>query len=334
MPLSRESFAVVPMDFSDPKGLAASLRLAFANREEQDRELTVQEILERDTRNVAAFPMEKSDFDGSFIALRGTTLLGALFSQLRPDGTITLCPPSVSEECGLIVEEIELVRRSLFERFDHYCTENGIPAAIVFCEQDSEDENRELLESGFEPLSELLQLVAEQRCFPIEPGRNDLIFVSCDERLKEIDQSRLNRELYDLAERTYAETLDFPRLNGLMAIEKIFQAYREEGDFRDDLWFFIYRQEHEKRKEVGLLLLTDQLHAMQLNLTYMGLVPEERGRKLGSQLVQYTLWKARSLARRWVLVSLDGANAPALHSYLRNGFRHWTRKTLFVKFYA
>ena len=286
------------IDAVPPNSLPAALALAFDDLAPEERLHRVQTVC------------EQPNAPGLFAAIRGDGIIGAVYSQLRPDKTLLLWPP------GLVSPD-DAIRTALYRQIDRYAEETGASPIIAFAENRPQEE---LEAAGFEYVSEMLSLVADEITFPMEWNSGRLSFTSGP-----LETSF--EKMAPLFERTFEKTSDFPRLVGIAPPSSILQSYREDSGFRPELWFHIL----ENKQEIGCLILADHAEFGQLELVYMGLLPEHRGKRFAVQIVQFTLWIARQLGRRMVAVSVDAQNPAAVKAYLRCGFRQWNRKSLYVK---
>ncbi len=301
--------------------LEETLRLAFHALGPEERNIRVQGLLELHAQGKLAL-------DGIFCVRRDAQLLGAMFSQARDEKTVLIWPP------GIVAGEEPRIRTLLYERMNRHLEQIGAEIAIVFVENGESSADVDLENAGFRHLSDLLYLVAEETVFPMEPGRSLLAFVplACAELPEpgEIDiPNKAFREMTELVGRTYEGTRDFPELCGVVPTEEILRGYQFEGVVRPELWFSV----RFEGKNIGSLILTDQPDMQHLELTYMGIVPEERGKRYAQAIVQYALYTARRLNRRLLIVSVDAQNEAALRAYLRSGFQVWDKKRLFVRFF-
>ncbi|MCL2303852.1 MAG: MtaA/CmuA family methyltransferase [Planctomycetaceae bacterium] len=279
-----------------------SLSLAFADLAPQERELRIETV----SRQQAA--------PGLFTVTRNAKIVGAVYSELRSDKTLLLWPP------GTLEENTE-VRSALYRRIDLYAEETGADPIIAFVE----DRPREELEqAGFEYVSNILTLIADEVSFPMVvdsegdsgrlsfvTGQNDTIF----------------EDMTPLFERTFEQTNDFPTLVGVTPTAEVLRSYQTGAGYRPELWFFA---QHDT-ENVGCLILADHPEFGQLELLYLGILPEHRGRKYSYAFVQHAQRIARRLGRRMVTVAVDSQNQAALRVYIRCGFRQWSKKSLFLK---
>lgn len=315
------------IDTVDSYALPAALGIAFASFSETERRSQIECVL-----NQYGGEQIKSGIPGIFVAKwknrKYPEICGAVCTQFRPDGTLLIWSAGIAPDFSRNLSQAAGIRKALYEEVDRYAREISAKILILFTENRDSELERELEELKFENLTDLLQLVAQENVFPMECGRNSLRFIPYSGEMLRIGEEKAFCEMVNLLESTYENTRDFPRLTGIVPTESILNGYKSEGEYRPDLWFFVRCEE----KNIGSLILTDRIVEHQLNLTYMGIVPEERRKGFGPQIVQFVLWKARQLRRNWVLVSVDAKNPGAFRSYQKNGFQIWNRKTLFVRF--
>ncbi len=143
-----------------------------------------------------------------------------------------------------------------------------------------------------------------------------------------------------LVERTYVHTLDCPLLSQFQTTAATLDGYRASPVFSPDLWF---EAELVPATTVGCLVLARHgkrylddressacetasesvqvaASCRVLEVVYMGVVPEHRGRGFGAQLVRHTIELAREAGCESVILAVDSKNSPARASYEAAGF--------------
>lgn len=140
-----------------------------------------------------------------------------------------------------------------------------------------------------------------------------------------VDSPTAWARLASVVERTYISSLDCPEVSDLRNPEDTLTAYRLAGTWRADLWFLLRSRE----QEIGCLLLADRPADNCVELVYMGLVPEQRGQKLGRYLVEKAKGVTRELARSRLVAAVDIRNWPAIRVYEQAGFRSVARADVF-----
>jgi mycothiol synthase len=136
-----------------------------------------------------------------------------------------------------------------------------------------------------------------------------------------------HQRLASTIERTYRGSLDCPLVDGLRPIESVLAGYRGAGESWPWGWFLL----REQGQDVGCLLLADHPRQAQLEIVYLGVVPEVRGRGLGRKLALAAISSARLVGRERVVLAVDAANEPAVSAYRRVGFVAWDERALWIK---
>ncbi|MCL2347498.1 MAG: GNAT family N-acetyltransferase [Planctomycetaceae bacterium] len=300
------------------------LELLFRHLESEERKARVTQLL-ANYEHAAALsssvrfpvndcPANDVNMNSFFHWTRENEIVGGLLTMLRPDGTVLALLPVIAPQ-----EPFQTLRLTFGKLLDYSVSVNARLIMILVDSQQSSDLSL-MEEFGFQKVSELMNMSAEQSVFPeiMTPGRL---------RFRPYTDDCWN-EMVALVERTYEKTLDFPRLSGLVPTSEILRGYRESHPFEPSLWFFIEFQ----RQTIGALLLTQLERAEHLELTYVGLLPEFRGRHFAHEIVRYAQSIARKRQCQFLLVSVDSGNTPALATYVRLRFHVYDRKEIFVRF--
>jgi ribosomal protein S18 acetylase RimI-like enzyme len=182
--------------------------------------------------------------------------------------------------------------------------------------------NSELSDAGFHERVDLdvyLRDLREEAPLP-ESG---------DERLTWADESSIPTEaLENLVAATYEGSLDCPMLNGKRTVSDVLAGYRAEGQRDESLWQVL----REGERPVGCLFMADHPETDSIELLYLGVRPEERGRGLGAAVVQQAIALGRNRGRTVLALSADANNRPAGEIYRSLGFRRLDRREVFLKF--
>jgi GNAT superfamily N-acetyltransferase len=177
----------------------------------------------------------------------------------------------------------------------------------------------ELLETaGFNQIADLVYLVSLGSAFPNAEPVSKLTYAPYD-RAK-------HPRLINIIERTYQGTLDCPSLNGLRPVEDVVAGYHPPEQHAADLWSLVA----VGGADVGCLLLGAHAEQGNLEIVYVGVVPEQRGHGYGLEMVRRAQWIARSRGFARVVLAVDAANEPALRVYASAGFTAWDRRTVWV----
>jgi RimJ/RimL family protein N-acetyltransferase len=283
---------------------AAALELVFAHAAPEERR-------QRLARLLAESP--SSPLPGLFVGYRGGELVAAALVQVQPGGTAVLSPPRA---CGHQPAE---TARELLSAVVAELARDGVQWVQSLLETDQGPDARLLIESGFRHVSNLLYLVSTKGSFPASEPRDGLEFFAYT--------PQEHQRLSDIVERTYADSLDFPQVDGTRRIEDILTGYRATGVFDPARWMIVRRQ----GVDVGCLLLAEHPSTNHWELIYMGLVPEGRGRGFGVAIARYAQWLTRQADRARLVLGVDAANAPAIAVYAAAGFVAWDHRSVFMR---
>ena len=124
-------------------------------------------------------------------------------------------------------------------------------------------------------------------------------------------------ELLEALERTYTETLDCPELCGLRETRDVIASHRSSGSFDPAYWWLI----DVDREPLGAMLFNPNPEQDAVELVYMGIAPEIRGRGIAGRALRYAMSKCAARNERLISCAVDTRNAPARALYEKHGFR-------------
>jgi ribosomal protein S18 acetylase RimI-like enzyme len=238
-------------------------------------------------------------------------LLGAVWAQPQAGGVVAIWPPQWNNVRAPKPDPLLTALLTSLVRAGFRVAQSLLPDATV-------PEATSLLGCGFQIAAELHYLSAA--------ARSDL-----PRRFKTLHFTPYAPERRDdlaaVIGRTYEGSLDCPILEGMRPVTDVLDEYEAVGAHRPELWLFAEADEGA----VGCLLLADHAEQDQLELLYMGLVPEVRGRGWGEELAREALRQAARQRRSRVVAAVDGKNVPAVELYRRNGYETWDKRTALVK---
>jgi ribosomal protein S18 acetylase RimI-like enzyme len=252
-----------------------------------------------------------------YVALCDGAVCGAAWGQLQPGNTAILWPPQFSPgaDTSAALPLVEGVVRELDAM--------GIGMTQVLLPEDDIATAPAIQSAGFRHLADLLYLTCEAASFPAaRPPAGPIEF-------EPYDASQRSR-LMGLVERTYEGTQDCAALGAARQMEDVIDGYEATGQFRPANWLLV----RAEGQDAGVLLLADHLALGHLELLYMGLVPQFRGRGWGERVTRHAQWLARCAKAERIVLAVDATNAPALAMYRNAGFVVWDQRTVFVRFPA
>lgn len=271
---------------------------------------------------------------GLFVAESQGRLVGAASFSHSPGRLGSVRPPVWLDAAG------EVVRDSLFRKIEELAREAQVTTQFVSrpTEASAGDpdpyrfpfdgriwrraSDAELADAGFHERVELDVYLRDLR--------EEIPATDVNERQwSRADESSIPTDaLENLVAATYEGSLDCPMLNGKRSVSDVLAGYRAEGQGDESLWQVL----REGERPVGCLFMADHPETDSIELLYLGVRPEERGRGLGSAVVQQAIALGRHRGRTMLALSADANNRPAGEIYRSLGFQRIDRREVFLKF--
>ncbi|MCP4247265.1 MAG: GNAT family N-acetyltransferase [bacterium] len=121
---------------------------------------------------------------------------------------------------------------------------------------------------------------------------------------------------------TYRDSLDCPRLAGIRRVEDVLATHQATGVVDPQLWEVALIN----GQPVGILLLAGVHERPMLEVVYMGVAPEARGRGVGDAIMARAVERTRQGDGRSLTLAVDSTNRPARDLYDRWSFRELDRR--------
>lgn len=284
----------------------AALALLFG-REENSREQV--------TESLAAEKRGELSLAGLIVAEEAGHKVGAGLFAPQPGRVAFVWPPEASRDHPRQKE----IRRTLLGEIGRRLDELKICLGQAVLDPRAWKTRAEFEEAGFSHLTDLHYMIRPADSLgPVEDSDSSLEFDS----FQETNAERFARVL----ERTYIGTLDCPELDGLRTPEEALAGHQAAGQFDPVRWRLFRRD----GRDVGLVLVNEHPDREMLELVYLGVVPEARGRGWGRSLGQRAIDLARRENRSLVL-GVDRRNHLARKIYDRLGFLDLTRQSVHIR---
>jgi len=133
--------------------------------------------------------------------------------------------------------------------------------------------------------------------------------------------------LLEALERTYEDTLDCPALCGLREIHDVLESHRATGRHDPKLWWMVWFES----RPLGAMLFNPCPDQGTIELVYLGLSPELRGKGIASRLLGFGLHRLSNRREPEVTCAVDLQNQPALRLYSRHGFTTSVQRLALVR---
>ena len=273
-------------------------------------------ITDDNVREVLAFATERGiDLELLWIAeLSGKPVLAAL-PVISPGRTALMfaSPPPAHADDTVLAQVIDAVCAALAAKH--------VQMAQVLLDPADEVMKRIYTAVHFDLMAELIYLQGAPHfdaAPPVLPPH--FRWVHYSERTHELFQQTI------LA--SYQQSLDCPALNGLRSMEDVIDGHKASGQFDPNHWSLLCQGE----RPMGVLLLASSGSQESLvELVYLGLVPEARGRKLGEILVRQAMATVAAEKHQRLSLAVDANNVPALKLYYRHGMNRVATKLALMR---
>ena len=155
-------------------------------------------------------------------------------------------------------------------------------------------------------------------------------------------RAQIDAWLGEALERSYVDTQDCPELCGMRAMTDVLDSHRCVGVLDPSQWWLVF---DEQKRAMACLMLSACPDLDSVELVYLGLAPEVRGRGLGSMLLTFGLRRlydgpmastpgtggTRIAGTGGVTCAVDARNAPAMKLYRRAGFERFGVRVPYVR---
>jgi ribosomal protein S18 acetylase RimI-like enzyme len=251
---------------------------------------------------------EHAGFSGLLIAKRAEHIIATTWVQFTPGSAAVVWPPMLE---GPAARELMIAAADLLEK------RQTALAQILFAATDPIDEPV-LVAGGFRRLANLAYLTLERENFP-HRAETSLHF--------EPHADQYPERLGSVIARSYQASLDCPELNDLRTPSEVIAGYKIQGQFTSENWFLV----SEDGMDVGCLILARHPPGDHVELVYMGVVPEVRGRGYGEEIVRFAVEQTRASKAKRLVLAVDERNTLAMQMYRRIGFVMWERRTVYTR---
>jgi ribosomal protein S18 acetylase RimI-like enzyme len=126
--------------------------------------------------------------------------------------------------------------------------------------------------------------------------------------------------------RTYEQSRDCPEVSGVRTAGEIIDGHRADASQNAEHWWLAFDGE----QPAGVLLANESAEWESLEVSYVGVVPEARGRGLGRQLMLKAILTAQSAQLTQMTLCVDSRNTPAIALYRSLGFQRYDERAVYI----
>jgi ribosomal protein S18 acetylase RimI-like enzyme len=125
---------------------------------------------------------------------------------------------------------------------------------------------------------------------------------------------------------TYEESQDCPEVNGVRELPEILEGHRAQGNYNPRRWWLV----REGDQPVGVLLLAEVPDWQGWDLSYLGVVPQARGRGIGRALARHALRQAHAAGAGQLSLAVDSRNQLAWKLYRGLNFEPFDHREVYL----
>jgi ribosomal protein S18 acetylase RimI-like enzyme len=268
---------------------------------------------ERPTRIANALRLvEKGELDpaGILVASRGGELLGAVVYLPVPGASGLVWPAQAIEGANREAIEDALVRRATTA-----LREQGARLAQSLLTEAELSLAGPLLRNGFAHVTALWYMQHELGASAGGAPAGRLTYLSYNQLSNPV-------LFHETLLRTYEDTRDCPEISGVRTADQIIAGHRAQGKYDPRRWILALAA----GRPVGVLLLSEMPEWAAWDVAYVGVVPTERSRGYGRELMQKALAVARADGVARLTLSVDVRNERAQRLYKSLGFQTYDRR--------
>lgn len=280
-----------------PAEYRAACRGLFAHLPDDERERRADRVLRM-------IDVGEIDPGGLLVATRSGRVVGSTLIQFLPGAAAVVSIPGGGVADGLALEAVARLRTA------------GVKQAQAVVPPTDAGRAGPLLRAGFRHVTQLAFF-----CRPV-PGPP--VPRPTDELLAFVPVAEPGAAFAGLLHATYDGTLDCPELNGARSPSEVLTGYAAKDG--KPTWWRVERG----GEPVGVVILVGGAQAGVTELSYLGLVPAARGRRLGRILLRFALAQVEAAGSEWLTLSADVRNAPALRLYRGHDFRQYDLQHVFL----
>jgi len=198
----------------------------------------------------------------------------------------------------------------LVEEICRHFAGQGVQLTQVLLESQSHQARQFFTSMGFKDIAELIYLQGQVPRNTVAPAM--------PEHMRWLEYSPATHAIFaDAIMKTYRDSLDCPDLSGLREIDDVIAGHQATGEFDPSGWQLLM----ERDQAMGVVLMSRIPQSDAMELVYLGLPPQARGRGLGIFLMKQVFFLILRNQRRKLSLAVDSKNEPALKLYYRFGMR-------------
>lgn len=131
----------------------------------------------------------------------------------------------------------------------------------------------------------------------------------------------------EVLSRTYLDSQDCPELENLRTIDDVVLSHKASGVFNPQGWKILL---DESQNPLGVVIMSQLRHCNTLELTYMGVVPQARGKGVARILLSALCSHAQTNGNEAITLAVDLRNERASKLYTFFGFIEMFSRSIYL----
>jgi len=303
--LSTKTGLTVRSAFEDER--SAALRLVFQHLSEKEQTAKL---------GIAQDMISRGELDpgGIWVVVDGTGMAGAMIVATSPGPVGIVWPPRVRVS---LVDAIP-VQDALIVGATNWLQSRNVRLAQTLLLPEEMQAADSLLRNGFQHITRLiylrhfLDLSAEELAIP-----ERLAFRTAADVAPGLLESVVSR--------TYEGSLDCPELNVCRTPAEFVLGHRNASSHDPKQWWIAFHND----EPAGVILLNASEPEI-WDIAYLAVVPEQRHRGMGRELVRKSLFEAKAAEMLTVTLAVDERNEPARRLYRSAGFESFDEREVLL----
>jgi ribosomal protein S18 acetylase RimI-like enzyme len=290
-----------------PHEWARAFQLVFQHAPREERAARVNNALRL---------LRQGELDpaGVVVVPSPTELLGAMVCQPVPGASGLVWPPQAVPGSGQREIEDQLLRYAI-----GWLRQRGSKLGQTLLREEEIPLANSLERHGFVHITSLWYMRHELYVLPAKAAAaSELTY----QTYCRCDQALFHRTL----QRSYEQTHDCPEVNGVRNLEEVLEGHQAQGIHNPEHWWLAL----QANEPVGVLLVAEISESQGWDLSYVGVIPEARGRGIGRELTRKAMQEARAAGATQITLAVDTRNRPAWSLYFDLGFESFDRREVYL----
>jgi len=290
----------------------------FLMIQENDQDIKRQEV----EKIFASVQNGQLDLKHLLVATKRQKILATRLMVAQEDKTAILWPAAVDEETESF-QSLDSIQDALLEQSILLAKKEGCVQIQTTVEQNDSITSALYERNGIPAIGELyfMQRPASPECYDEKP----CAAASESLKLAPLSQEISDEFLGELVLKTYIDSADFPELQHDRTAARSLQTHRLQGEYNPEHWFVI----EQNKSAAGVLFFSWHPDLKQWELTYLGIIPEHRGKGTAGKAIEQS-FEHPSRKNSSVFLGVDSRNHYAIRLYESLGFIVVSRQTVHV----